>query len=171
MLKCQHFINLLVPEYNVITVPELMNHTLRLKCPTFLGDILKCILLVANFGVLITEVCSFTVAIYKQLHVAWISMPCQAIREYERRSTPALRHYSDVIMSAMASQITGVSFAQPFVPVQIKENIKAPRHWPLWWESTGDQWIPLHKGPVARKMFPFDDVSMWHQVRCMRYDI
>ena len=26
-----------------------------------------------------------------------------------------------------------------------KKN-KAPRHWPLWGESTGDQWIPLTKG-------------------------
>ena len=48
-------------------------------------------------------------------------------------------------MSAMASQIT-----QPYIQAQIKENIKAPRHWPLWG----------HKGPVARKMFPFDDVIM-----------
>ena len=37
-------------------------------------------------------------------------------------------HYSDVIMSAIVSQITGVSFVQPFVQAQIKENIKAPRH-------------------------------------------
>ena len=29
---------------------------------------------------------------------------------------------------------------------QIKENIKAPRHWPLWGEFTDDQWIPLTKG-------------------------
>ena len=28
-------------------------------------------------------------------------------------------------------------FPQPFVQAQIKENIKAPRHWPLWWEFTG----------------------------------
>ena len=32
------------------------------------------------------------------------------------------------------------------VQVQIKENIKAPRYWPLWGESTGDRWIPLTKG-------------------------
>ena len=25
---------------------------------------------------------------------------------------------------------------------QIKENIKAPRHWPLCEEITGDRWIP-----------------------------
>ena len=51
-------------------------------------------------------------------------------------------------------------FAQPFVQAQIKENIKAPRHWPLWGESTGDRWISPHKGPVTRKMFSFDDVIM-----------
>ena len=37
-------------------------------------------------------------------------------------------------------------FAQPFIQVQIKENIKAPRHWPLRGEFTGDQWIPCTKG-------------------------
>ena len=65
-------------------------------------------------------------------------------------------------MSAMMSQITdGVSIGcSTFVHAKIKENIKAPRHWPLWGESTGDQWIPPHKGPVTRKMFPFDDVIL-----------
>ena len=29
---------------------------------------------------------------------------------------------------------------------QIKENIKAPRHWPLCGEFTGDRWIPRTKG-------------------------
>ena len=29
---------------------------------------------------------------------------------------------------------------------QIKENIKAPRHWPLRGEITGDRWIPRTKG-------------------------
>ena len=41
-------------------------------------------------------------------------------------------HYSGVIMSAMAPQIAASRwFAQPFVQAQIKENIKAPRHWHL----------------------------------------
>ena len=43
----------------------------------------------------------------------------------------SLKFYNDVIMSAMA-----------FVHVQIKENIKVSRHWPLWREFTGDRWIP-----------------------------
>ena len=34
-------------------------------------------------------------------------------------------------------------FAQPFVQALLKENIKAPRHWPLWGEFTGDRSIPL----------------------------
>ena len=32
-------------------------------------------------------------------------------------------------------------FTQPFIQAQIKENIKAPRLWPLWGEFTGDRWI------------------------------
>ena len=32
------------------------------------------------------------------------------------------------------------------IQVQIKENIKAPRHWPLGGKFTGDRWIPLTKG-------------------------
>ena len=35
---------------------------------------------------------------------------------------------------------------QPFIQAQIKENIKAARHWPLCWEFTGDRWIPRTKG-------------------------
>ena len=56
-------------------------------------------------------------------------------------------HYNEVIMNAMASQIIGVSIVcLPCVQAQIKKNIKAPRHWPLLGESTGDRWIPLTKG-------------------------
>ena len=37
-------------------------------------------------------------------------------------------------------------FTQPFVRAQIKENIKATRHWLLWGEFTGDRWTPCTKG-------------------------
>ena len=33
-----------------------------------------------------------------------------------------------------------------FVEIQIKENIQAPRHWPLSEELTGNRWIPRTKG-------------------------
>ena len=56
-------------------------------------------------------------------------------------------HYSDVKMSTIASQSPAFRrFAEPFVQAQIQENIKAPRHWPLWGEFTGDRWTPLTKG-------------------------
>ena len=42
-------------------------------------------------------------------------------------------------------------FAQSFVEAQIKENIKAPRQWTLWWESTCDRWIHLTKGQLRGK--------------------
>ena len=37
-------------------------------------------------------------------------------------------------------------FTQPFIRAQIKENIKAPRHWPLCGEFTGGRWIPRTNG-------------------------
>ena len=42
-------------------------------------------------------------------------------------------------------------FTQPFIQTQIKENIKAPRHWPLCGEFTGDRWIPRTKGQLRGK--------------------
>ena len=57
-------------------------------------------------------------------------------------------------MSMMASQIPSLTmFTQPFIRVQIKENIKAPRHWPLWGKFTGNRWIPLTKGHLRGKCF------------------
>ena len=37
-------------------------------------------------------------------------------------------------------------FTKRSVQAQIKENIKALRHWLLWGEFTGDRWIPLTIG-------------------------
>ena len=47
--------------------------------------------------------------------------------------------YSETIMTAKspASRL----FTQPLIQAQIKENIKALRHWPLLGEFTGDRQI------------------------------
>ena len=59
-------------------------------------------------------------------------------------------------MSPMASQITASElFTQLFIQVQIKENINAPRHWPLCGEFTGDRWIPRTNASNA------ENVSIW----------
>ena len=51
-------------------------------------------------------------------------------------------------------------FTQSFIQAQIKENIKAPHHWPLWAEFTAYRVNSLHKWSVTRKLFQFDDVIM-----------
>ena len=55
-------------------------------------------------------------------------------------------HYDDLIMTEMASHITSLTIVCSTFHAQMKENIKAPRHWPLWGEFTGDRWIPRTKG-------------------------
>ena len=71
------------------------------------------------------------------------------------------RHYSDVIMSPIASEITNVSIVCLAVcsgANQRKHQSSAPlafvrgiHRWPV---------NSPHKGPVTRKSFPFDDVIM-----------
>ena len=58
--------------------------------------------------------------------------------------------------------------AQKFIQAQIKGNTKAPRHWPLCGEFTGDRWIPRTKASDT------ENVSIWwrhhgvtHTYRCM----
>ena len=82
--------------------------------------------------------------VYTSLHFNWSEM-C---------------HYSDVIMGRwrLKSQASRL-FTQTLVQAQIKENSKAPRHWPLWGEFTGDRNSP-HKWAVTGKIFPFDVVIM-----------
>ena len=96
------------------------------------------------------------VSFYKGLEDIWMD----SIRYVDNVSNSIFCefiHYCDVIMGAVASQITSVAIVYS---TQIKGNIKAPRHWPLCGEFTGDRWIPRLKWPVTRKMFPFDDVIM-----------
>ena len=58
-----------------------------------------------------------------------------------------LLHDGDVMLSAMASQSPASRlFTQMYVQAKIKENIIAPRHWPLWGGFTGDRRIPRTKG-------------------------
>ena len=50
-------------------------------------------------------------------------------------------------MGAMASQIFSRTIAySTFIQAQLKENIKAPHHWPLCREFTGDRRIPRPNG-------------------------
>ena len=44
-------------------------------------------------------------------------------------------------------------FTQPFIRTQIKENIKVPRHWPLWGNSPVTSVWPAQKASDAEKKF------------------
>ena len=59
-------------------------------------------------------------------------------------------------MDAMASRITSLTiFTRLFIQAQIKENIKALRHWPLCGEFTGHRWIPAQRASYA------ENFSIW----------
>ena len=63
--------------------------------------------------------------------------------------------YSDVMMSTMAIQITGVSIVCSSVCPGADTKIKAPGHWPLWGESIGDRCFPSQRASNA------EIVSIW----------
>ena len=76
-------------------------------------------------------------------------------RNINRQSYYQKQHYSDVIMGTVACQITSIRIVYSTVfQAQIKENIKAPRHWPLCGVTS------QHKCPVTRKMFSLYDVIL-----------
>ena len=64
-----------------------------------------------------------------------------------------LLHYSDIIVSVMAPQITSLQlFTQPFIQAKIKKDIKDPRHWPLCGEFTGGCEFPAQMASNAENV-------------------
>ena len=71
-------------------------------------------------------------------------------------------HYSDVIMGAVPSQITSLAIVYSTVYTVADQRkhqssaslafVRGIHRWPV---------NSPHKWPVARKMFPFDDVTIW----------
>ena len=73
-------------------------------------------------------------------------------------------HYKDVIMGAMASQITSLTIVYSFVysgPDQAKHQSSAS----LAFVRRIHRWLvnSPHKGPVMWKRFPFDDIIMCYE--------
>ena len=89
-----------------------------------------------------------------------LSVPLTATLWHEEWKDSPL-HYSDVIISAMASQIFGVSIVYSTVCSGADQSryqssaslafLRGIHRWPV---------NSPHKGPVTRKIFPFDDVIM-----------
>ena len=64
----------------------------------------------------------------------------------EKVTRNPVSHYGDIIMNAMASQITSVSIIYSTVCLGADKKTKVPCHWPLWGEFIGDWWITRTKG-------------------------
>ena len=72
-----------------------------------------------------------------------------------------IKHYSDIIMSAIASQITSITIVYSTIYSGVDQRkyhssaslafVREIHRWPM---------NSPHKGPVTRKKFPFDDVIM-----------
>ena len=56
-------------------------------------------------------------------------------------------------MGAIASQITSLTITQPFIRVQIKVDIKAPCHWPLYGEFIGTGEFPAQMASNVENVF------------------
>ena len=83
----------------------------------------------------------------------------KSLRGIETKKILSELHYSDVIMAALAPQITGVSIVHSTICAGTDQRkhqssaslafMRGIHRWPV---------NSPHKGPVTRKMFPFDDV-------------
>ena len=82
-------------------------------------------------------------------------------------------HYNSVIMSEMVPQISSLMIlCSTVIRTQIKENIKVPRHWPLWGNSPVTSVWPTQKASDAVKNSswwshhdPFMDIAQWFQTK------
>ena len=91
---------------------------------------------------------------------------CQATSAWRKIG---YNHYSDVITSTMASQITGVLIVYWMVcsgADQRKHQSSASLRGIHVWPVNSQQ-----KGPVTRKMFPFDDVIMMISGRLLMFTL
>ena len=96
---------------------------------------------------------------YQQKFRWWLNIPSAAIFD---KISPAILYYSDVIMSVMASQITSVLivYSTAFSGEDQGKHqgstspafVRGIHRWPV---------NSMHKGPITRKIFPFDDIIMW----------
>ena len=84
-----------------------------------------------------------------------------------RVSPSSSMHYGDVTMGAIASQITSLTIV--YSNLLFRRRSKKTSKFRVTGLCVGNSPGPVnspHKGPVPRKMFPFDDVIMLSPVRC-----
>ena len=82
-----------------------------------------------------------------------------------------ITHYNDVIMTTVASQITSVSIVYSTgCPRADKRKHQSPASLALVRGIHRSTVNFLHKGPVTRRMFPFDDIIM-QSGSCVSFEV
>ena len=101
------------------------------------------------------------VEVNHQHPVCWRPSTLDICRQSGESIVDEIRHYNDVIMSTMASQITSLTIVYSIVysgPDQRKHQSNVSLAFVRgihWWLVNSP-----HKWPVTWKTFPFDDVTM-----------
>ena len=88
-----------------------------------------------------------------QLSRKFIGSAWEPTKTSTARNGKMSTHYTDVIMGAIASQITSLTIVYSTFYSDADKNIKAPRHWPLCGEFTGE--FPAQMASNA------ENVSIW----------
>ena len=131
---------------SVIILGNLVWRTWDITMPSFkliillcVASTMKCVLsklsdILLTFNHWTTDLISlFTISM-----TAWAFLPVPKLLKSSAKKNPA----------------SGL-FTQSFIQTQIKENIKAPRHWPLCGEFTGTGEFPAQRASYA------ENVSIW----------
>ena len=99
----------------------------------------------------------------KQSRRWWFETQSYSLWRHGKATSAAstAEHCIDVIMTTMASQITSLTvvYSTVYSDADLRKH-QSSASLAFVWGIHRDQWIPPHKGPVTRKMFPFDDVIM-----------
>ena len=107
---------------------------------------------VSDRWVAITHPCIYFIHHEVRVWNSWILLLMQIKLFIKPWFTLPWRHNDhDSVSKSPASRL----FTQPFIQTQIKENIKAPRHWPLCGEVTGTGEFPAQRATYA------ENVSIW----------
>ena len=123
-----------------------------------------CEILIGNWvGQFVAGACVITHVFSLYIYLYVITLHILTHVSYHSAVPKDIIHHNDVIMSAMASQITSLKIVYSTVYSTVYADqrkhqssasmafVQGIHRWPV---------ILLHKGPVTRKIFPFDDVIM-----------
>ena len=111
-------------------------------------------------GALLYTICTYQAQMMRTTGLTLIKQPYDAKTVCADLVFAWCRWHKLVSLPWRHNDHDGVSNHQPhgcllnrFFQTQMKENIKAPRHWPLWGDFNGDRWIPRTKGQLRGKCF------------------